>query len=67
VTPASQVAIVLDKDVLSAPMVVQSLTGGEAQTTGTYTRESATELAALIGSGALPVALSASDVTRTRS
>lgn len=63
VTPANEFAIVLDGDVLSAPMVQQAITGGEAQITGNLTRRRAVDLAALISSGALPVRLTVASVT----
>ena len=65
-TPANQFAIVLDGDVLSAPMVQQTITGGEAQITGNFTRRRAVDLAALISSGALPVRLTVGSVTVQR-
>ncbi|MEV6010902.1 hypothetical protein AB0M29_29305 [Streptomyces sp. NPDC051976] len=65
-SPANQFAIVLDGDVLSAPMVQQAITGGQAQITGTFTRQRAVDLAALISSGALPVRLTVGSVTVQR-
>lgn len=62
--PGNQFAIVVDGDVLSAPAVQEAITGGKAQITGGFTRESAQNLAALISSGALPVTLAVSDITR---
>jgi len=64
--PANQFAIVLDDSVLSAPSVNQSITGGEAQISGNFTQRSAQELAAQLNTGALPVRLKASSVTRLR-
>lgn len=65
-SPANQFAIVLDGDVLSAPMIQQAITGGQAQITGTFTRQRAVDLAALISSGALPVRLTVGSVTVQR-
>ncbi|MBC9716533.1 hypothetical protein H9Y04_28775 [Streptomyces sp. TRM66268-LWL] len=62
--PANQFAIVLDGEVVSAPSVQQALTGGRAQISGSFTERSARELAAQLSSGALPVDLEASSVTR---
>lgn len=62
--PMNQFAIVLDEKVISAPSVSQSITGGQAQIAGAFTRESARELASLIEYGALPVRLKVSSVTR---
>jgi preprotein translocase subunit SecD len=66
VSPANECAIVLDGDVLSAPAVQQSITGGEAQIVGSFTRQRAVDLAALISSGALPVRLTVASVTVQR-
>ncbi|WP_328707956.1 SecDF P1 head subdomain-containing protein [Streptomyces mesophilus] len=63
-TPANQFAIVLDGEVLSAPMVTQAITGGQAQISGTFTERTARELAAQLSTGALPVRLTESSVTR---
>lgn len=49
-----QLAIVLDQRVISAPMIRSQILGGEGQITGSYTVESAAELALLLKSGALP-------------
>lgn len=62
--PMNQFAIVLDEEVLSAPSVSQSITGGQAQISGSFTKESARELASLVEYGALPVRLKVSSVTR---
>lgn len=50
-----QLAIVYGDRVLSAPMVNEKITGGEAQITGSFTEREAKELAAMISSGALPL------------
>ncbi|MFF3326711.1 preprotein translocase subunit SecD [Streptomyces sp. NPDC002889] len=63
-SPMNQFAIVLDEKVLSAPAVSQSITGGQAQISGAFTKESARELASLVEYGALPVRLKVSSVTR---
>jgi preprotein translocase subunit SecD len=51
-------AIVLDDVVLTAPVITEPITGGEAQIHGAFTFEKAKQLAALIDSGALPIRLS---------
>jgi preprotein translocase subunit SecD len=51
----SQFAIVLDGQVLSAPTFDQAITGGEAQISGNFTRESAQALANSLKYGALPL------------
>ena len=46
--------IVMDGEVISAPMVQSAITTGEASITGNFTGESAEELASLIRAGSLP-------------
>ena len=50
-----QIAIVLDGDVLTAPVVQEAITGGRAQISGSRTVEEAEHLAILLRSGSLPV------------
>ena len=50
-------AIVIDKKVLSAPVIREPITGGSGQISGRFTAESATTLALQLRSGALPVDL----------
>lgn len=52
-----QIAIKLDGDVISAPVVESEILNGEAVITGNFTAQSATDLADLINGGALPVKL----------
>jgi len=47
-------AIVLDEEVVSAPVIRQAITGGSGQITGRFTVEESTELAVLLRAGALP-------------
>ncbi len=47
--------IILDNEVLSAPIVQEKITGGSAQITGTFTVEEAKKLAIELNAGALPV------------
>ncbi|MDH5561577.1 MAG: protein translocase subunit SecD [Deltaproteobacteria bacterium] len=47
-------AIVLDGKVQSAPRINEAIEGGEAQITGSFTPEEASELALVLRSGALP-------------
>jgi preprotein translocase subunit SecD len=47
-------AIVLDDEVISAPVIRQAITGGSGQISGNFTVESSTELAVLLRAGALP-------------
>ncbi|TCM22462.1 preprotein translocase subunit SecD [Novosphingobium sp. PhB165] len=50
-------AIILDGKVLSAPSVHEPILGGSAQISGSFTVQSATQLAIALRSGALPVDL----------
>jgi len=50
-------AIVLDKEVISAPVIREPILGGNGIISGNFTTESAQELALLLRSGALPVPL----------
>ncbi len=52
-----RLAIVLDNQVISAPTVQSAITGGSGIITGQFSAESATELAMLLRSGALPAPL----------
>ncbi|WP_168075347.1 protein translocase subunit SecD [Caulobacter sp. SSI4214] len=54
-------AIVLDKRVLSAPVINDPITGGSGIITGSFTAQSANELALLLRSGALPAPLNIED------
>ncbi|MCT4682865.1 MAG: protein translocase subunit SecD [Roseicyclus sp.] len=47
-------AIVLDEEVISAPVIRQAITGGSGQITGNFNVETSTELAVLLRAGALP-------------
>ncbi|PSC05481.1 protein translocase subunit SecD [Alsobacter soli] len=50
-------AIVLDKKVISAPRILQPITGGQGQISGRFTVEAANNLAILLRAGALPAPL----------
>ena len=52
-----QLAIVLDKKIISAPTISEPIVGGSGQITGNFTFQSATDLALLLRSGALPAPL----------
>lgn len=47
-------AIVLDEEVISAPVIRSAITGGAGQISGNFTVEGSTELAILLRAGALP-------------
>src|SRR4051794_32568840 len=50
-------AIVLDKEVISAPVIREPITGGSGQISGSFTVQAANELALLLRAGALPAPL----------
>lgn len=52
-----RLAIVLDNEVISAPVVQSAITGGSGIISGNFTLESANDLALLLRSGALPARL----------
>ncbi|MBN9348666.1 MAG: protein translocase subunit SecD [Devosia sp.] len=57
-------AIVLDNQVITAPTIQGPIPGGSAQITGTFTPQTANDLAVLLRAGALPATL---DVVEERS
>ncbi|AVF05488.1 MULTISPECIES: protein translocase subunit SecD [Devosia] len=57
-------AIVLDNQVITAPVIQQPITGGTGQISGSFTTASANDLAVLLRAGALPASL---DVVEERS
>jgi len=50
-----QIAIVLDNQVYSAPVVQSEITGGNSSITGNFTLEEAQDLATILKSGKLPI------------
>ena len=50
----SPFAIVLDEEVISAPVIREAITGGSGQISGNFTVEESTNLAVLLRAGALP-------------
>ncbi|MFE0464857.1 protein translocase subunit SecD [Kitasatospora sp. NPDC058965] len=61
--PANQFAIVLDGKVVSHPYVSQSITGGNAVISGSFTQDQASGLSNVLSFGALPLSFDKSDVT----
>ncbi len=57
-------AIVLDNQVITAPTIQTAITGGSGQISGSFTSESANDLAVLLRAGALPATL---DIIEERS
>ena len=52
-----RLAIVLDNQILSAPIIREAIVGGAGQISGDFTFQTATDLALLLRSGALPAPL----------
>ena len=52
-----KLAIILDNKIISAPVINEAILGGNGQITGNFTFQSATDLALLLRSGALPAPL----------
>lgn len=61
-TPQNQVAIVLDGLVVSAPRITEAIPSGNAQITGSFTQQDATDLANVLKYGALPLAFDRGEV-----
>ncbi|HEU4356713.1 MAG TPA: protein translocase subunit SecD [Actinomycetota bacterium] len=57
-----QLAIVLDREVMSAPTVQEPITGGRGVITGSFTETRAKDLATVLNAGALPVTLTTEQV-----
>ena len=53
-----RIAIILDNEAISAPVIQDSITGGNGVISGNFTFQEATDLALLLRSGALPAPLS---------
>ncbi len=53
-----RIAIILDDEAISAPVIRDSITGGQGTISGNFTFQTATDLALLLRSGALPAPLS---------
>ena len=58
----TQLAIVVDQEVISAPTVQNAITGGTGVITGSFTEARAKDLATQLNAGALPVALTTEQV-----
>jgi preprotein translocase subunit SecD len=56
-TTQGRIAILLDRKVVSAPAVQEAITDGNTEISGSFTAAEATNLAAILESGALPVDL----------
>ncbi|MFC8679554.1 protein translocase subunit SecD [Streptomyces griseorubiginosus] len=61
--PLNEFGIVLDGQVVSSPTVSSSITGGNAQISGSFTQEEAQSLANMLSYGALPLSFQEQSVT----
>lgn len=61
--PQNEFGIVLDGNVVSSPYVSSSITGGQAQISGSFTQEEAQDLANMLSYGALPLSFQEQSVT----
>jgi preprotein translocase subunit SecD len=61
-SPQNQFAITLDGEVVSAPSVSTRIAGGQAEISGSFTQESAEELANILKFGALPITFEEANV-----
>jgi preprotein translocase subunit SecD len=52
-----KLAIILDREVVSAPVIQSAITGGHGQITGSFSESDAKDLALVLNQGALPVDL----------
>ncbi|MFJ3801995.1 protein translocase subunit SecD [Streptomyces sp. NPDC090088] len=61
--PQNEFGIVLDGEVVSSPYVSQSIVGGQAEISGSFTQEEAQSLANVLSYGALPLSFREESVT----
>ncbi|MER7933497.1 protein translocase subunit SecD [Streptomyces sp. NPDC093272] len=61
--PQNEFGIVLDGEVVSSPYVSQSITGGQAEISGSFKQEEAQSLANMLSYGALPLSFREESVT----
>jgi preprotein translocase subunit SecD len=61
--PQKRIAIVVDRQIISAPAVQSPITGGSGQISGGFSEQEAKDLATVLNAGALPVDLSVQSVT----
>lgn len=64
VPPQNQIAIAVDRTIISNPVVQQPITNGSGQISGGFTEQGAKDLATVLSAGALPVEL-AQEAVRT--
>jgi preprotein translocase subunit SecD len=61
-SPLNQIAIVVDRVVISSPVVQGAITGGRGEITGNFSEQEAKDLATQLNAGALPVELTRQSV-----
>ncbi len=61
-SPRNQIAIVVDRVIVSNPVVQSEILGGSGQITGNFRQEEAEDLATVLSAGALPVELTKESV-----
>ncbi len=60
--PRNEIAIIVDREVISSPRVQGAITGGSGVITGAFTEQEARELATQLNAGSLPVELTRQSV-----
>jgi preprotein translocase subunit SecD len=61
-SPTNQIAIAVDRTIISNPVVQSAITAGNGIITGNFTEQEAKDLASLLNAGALPVELTRQSV-----
>jgi preprotein translocase subunit SecD len=61
-SPTNQIAIAVDRTIISNPVVQGAITTGNGEITGNFNEDSAKQLASLLNAGALPVELTRQSV-----
>jgi preprotein translocase subunit SecD len=56
-SPQDQIAIAVDRSIISSPQVINPITNGQGEISGSFTQQSASDLANILNAGALPVEL----------
>ena len=56
-SPLDQIAIAVDRSIISSPQVINPITDGKGEISGSFTQQSASDLATVLNAGALPVEL----------
>jgi len=56
-SPLDQIAIAVDRTIISSPQVINAITDGKGEISGSFTQQSASDLATVLNAGALPVEL----------